>query len=229
MTFNKGHMANDFSSLNRKYELGQGKFGGNGLKKLPTMMYSSGPAQQEPPEEAEVNGEYIIGPEYKAEIAYQELMPKLLIMDEHLHAQIGSWRQHVEFLVQFSSTFHLFHMPELQDNFVGTLFKYLQNGNNHLRTAVCKCLVLILAHQYDPEKRAALAKQVNEELGESRAFSIRRTFVTLCRTSAGILTKDYFLETFYANFLSMAGDRVAQVRMEFAKALIDLKPFIETD
>jgi len=120
-------------------------------------------------------------------------------------------------------------MPELQDNFIGTLFKYLQNGNNHLRTAVCRCIVLILAHQYDPEKREALAKRVNSELGESRAFQIRRTFVTLCRTSAGVLTKDYFLETFYSNFVTMANDRVAQVRIEFAKALIDLKPFIETE
>lgn len=87
----------------------------------------------------------------------------------------------------------------------------------------------ILAHQYDPEKRAALAKQVNEDLGESRAFQLRRTFVTLCRTSAGVLTKDYFIGTFYENLVAMANDRVAQVRMEFAKALIDLKPFIETD
>lgn len=78
-----------------------------------------------------------------------------------------------------------------------------------MRTAVCRCIVVIMAHQYDPEKRAALAKQVNEELGESRAFQIRRTFVTLCRTSAGVLTKDYFLETFYTNFVAMANDRVA--------------------
>ena len=100
-------------------------------------------------------------------------------------------------------------MPELQDNFIATLFKYSQNGNNHLRNAVCKCIVTILAHQYDPEKRAALAKQVNEELGESRAFQLRRTFVTLCRTSAGVLTKDYFIEMFYDNFVAMANDRVA--------------------
>ena len=120
-------------------------------------------------------------------------------------------------------------MPELQDNFTATLFKYLQNGNNHLRVAVCKCIVQILAHQYDPEKRAALARQVNEELGESRAFQIRRTFVIMCRTSAGILTKDYFLETFYDNLIAMADDRVAQVRIEFAKALLDLKPFLESE
>jgi len=99
-------MPNDFSSLHRKYELNTGKgFGATGFKKLPTMMYSSGPNQNEPPEEVTSNGDYIIQPEYKAEIAYQELLPKLLSMDEHLHAQIGSWRQHVEFINKFADTF----------------------------------------------------------------------------------------------------------------------------
>ena len=44
-----------------------------------------------------------------------------------------------------------------------------------------------------------------------------------------MLTKDYFLETFYDTLITMADDRVAQVRMEFAKALLDIKPYIETD
>ena len=51
----------------------------------------------------------------------------------------------MEFLEKFAECFELFHMPELQDNFTGTLFKYVQNGNNHLRIAVCKCIVQILA------------------------------------------------------------------------------------
>lgn len=89
-----------------------------------------------------------------------------------------------------------------------TLFQYLQNGNNQLRASVCKCIVMMLAYQYDPERRANLAKQVNEELGESRAFQIRRTFVTFCRKCAGVLTKEYFLETFYENLKAMANDRV---------------------
>ena len=50
-------------------------------------------------------GDYIIQPEFKAETAYQELLPKLLAMDEHLHAQIGCWRQHVEFLDKFAECF----------------------------------------------------------------------------------------------------------------------------
>ena len=47
-------------------------------------------------------GDYIIGPEYKSELVYQELLPKLLTLDEHIHNQIGLWRQHAEFLEEFS-------------------------------------------------------------------------------------------------------------------------------
>ena len=70
-------------------------------------------------------GDYIIGPEYKSELVYQELLPKLLSLDEHIHNQIGLWRQHADFLEKFSYTFKLFHVPELHDNFIQTLFKYL--------------------------------------------------------------------------------------------------------
>lgn len=44
-----------------------------------------------------------------------------------------------------------------------------------------------------------------------------------------MLPKEYFLDTFYETLIQLANDRVAQVRMEFAKALIDLKPFVESD
>lgn len=156
-------------------------------------------------------------------------MPKLLQMDDNLYNKIGLWREHCDFLDQISETFKLFHMPELQDNYERTLFSYLQNGNNHLRAKVCKCIVMMLAYQYDPERRAALAKSVVEELGESKAFQIRRTFITLCRTSAGVLSKTYFLENFFDTLIGLANDRVSQVRMELAKSLIDIKPFLETD
>ena len=80
-------LGNDFTSLHRKYEIG-GKPGqgfGSGFKKLPTMQYVG--AQQNEPviEDLSGAGDYIIAAEYKSEIVYQELMPKLLTLDEHMH------------------------------------------------------------------------------------------------------------------------------------------------
>lgn len=103
----------DFTSLQRKYEMsGSGSKGvANHFKKLPTM--SNVLQMNEQIEENDGPESYIISAEYKAEQVYQELMPKLLLLDEHIHAQIGLWRQHAIFLDKFAETFKLFHMPEL--------------------------------------------------------------------------------------------------------------------
>lgn len=50
-----------------------------------------------------------------------------------------------------------------------------------------------------------------------------------CRCCAGLVPKDYFLENYYDTLKTLHTDRVAQVRMELAKSLTDIKPFIETD
>ena len=112
---------------------------------MPTMKIP-GHQIEEPADEMSAQETYMITPEHKRELVYQELMPKVLLLDERIHAQIGLWREHAKFLDAFADTFHLFHMPELHDNLVQTLFRYLMNGNNHLRQKVCKCLVLIMAH-----------------------------------------------------------------------------------
>ena len=69
----------------------------------------------------------------------------MLAFDVNIHAHIGLWRQHAEIIDTLSNSFHLFHTPELQDNYVQTLFKYLQSGNNHLRQKVCKAIATIVS------------------------------------------------------------------------------------
>ena len=90
------HSANTFGTnfgggLNRKYGDLPGTTGNKGFKKLTSLNVG---AAQDQPEEGNSAGDpsYIITPEYKSEIVYQELLPKLLAFDEHLHAQIGLWR-----------------------------------------------------------------------------------------------------------------------------------------
>ena len=38
----------------------------------------------------------------------------------------------------------------------------------------------------------------------------------------------FFVENFYPNFVALAHDKVPMVRIEFAKSLFEIKPFIET-
>jgi len=108
---------NDFSSIQRKYEgvpTNKASAAG-GFKKLTSM--NVGHVINEP-DDLSASENYLISSEYKAESVYQELLPKLLLYDEHIHGMIGLWRQHTLFIDKFADTFKFFHMPELQDNYV---------------------------------------------------------------------------------------------------------------
>jgi len=61
--------------------MGAGKGFGGGFKKLPSMNLVM--ATNEPADD--VSNDYAIPPEYKNEIIYQELLPKLLCFDDHMH------------------------------------------------------------------------------------------------------------------------------------------------
>lgn len=100
-----GGKMGDFSSLHRKYEGNTAK--GGGFKKLTSM--NVGAAMNNDPDELSAEGNYLISAEFKSEAVYQELLPKLLLYDEHMHGIIGLWRQHAEFICKFSDCFQLFH------------------------------------------------------------------------------------------------------------------------
>lgn len=75
-------LGGDFTSMNNKYQIGQGRGFGGGFKKLPSMNLVM--QTNEPADDNSVN-DYAIAPEFKGEIIYQELMPKLLMFDQHIH------------------------------------------------------------------------------------------------------------------------------------------------
>ena len=50
-----------------------------------------------------------------------------------------------------------------------------------------------------------------------------------CRIGAGHFTVKFFVENFYPNFVTLSGDKVPMVRIEFAKSLFEIKPFVENE
>ena len=52
---------------------------------MPTMKMP-GTIADEPTEEMSAQETYMITPDHKREIVYQELMPKVLLLDERIHA-----------------------------------------------------------------------------------------------------------------------------------------------
>lgn len=170
---------------------------------------------------------YLILPEYKSEKLYSELLTKVMTFEANLRMMIGPWREHAGFLEQFANLINLFHLPEVHDQFAPILFNLIQNGNSTLREAVSKCIVEILIHQHDPDRRAAMVKQVITHLAESGAFTMRKCFISLCRYGAGKFTRQYFLDNFYELFMKLAKDKVPNVRIDFAKSLADIRPWFD--
>lgn len=90
-------------------------------------------------------------------------------------------------------------------------------------------MVNILINQHDLNRSKALVDLINQDLATSNAFQMRKTFVYFCRIGAGHFTVKFFVENFYPNFVTLAGDKVPMVRIEFAKSLFEIKPFVENE
>ena len=69
-----------------------------------------------------------------------------MIYEANLRGMIGPWREHASFLENLALQIHLFHLPEVHDQFAPILFNLIQNGNSTCREAVSKCIVEILIH-----------------------------------------------------------------------------------
>jgi hypothetical protein len=57
---------------------------------------------------------------------------------------------------------------------------------------------------------------------------MRKTFILFCKEAVGNLPKLYFEENFYGNYLKLGTDKVSNVRLDFTKSLIQVKPYIDS-
>ena len=68
---------------------------------------------------------YIILPEYKQEYIYQELLPRIENYNQNISTMMSLWREHAAFLNNFAECLQLFHVPEIHDALVSTLFNHI--------------------------------------------------------------------------------------------------------
>ena len=64
---------------------------------------------------------------------------------------------------------------------------------------------------------------------KSSNWMLRRTFIIFCKYAVMYLSKEFFKKHFLKDYLLTGTDKVAAVRMEFANALLVIKPFFEAD
>ena len=107
-------------------------------------------------------------------------MGRILTLDSNLQVNSGLWRTQVKFLTNISKSIHLFHVPELTDAFTPSIFEYIKHGNTEVRSAAGKCLVTLVRHNYQSQRRKELMDMIREELGHSNSSVLRKTFIVCC-------------------------------------------------
>ena len=57
----------------------------------------------------------------------------------------------------------------------------------------------------------------------------RKAYIVFCRHAIQTLSREYFKKHFIRDYIQCSGDKVPHVRMEFANAMLYIKPFFDQD
>lgn len=77
--------------------------------------------------------------------------------------------------------------------------------------------------------RTDLINAIKSDLAESSSCVLRKTFIFFCNSAVDTFSRAFFKANFLASYLSLSKDRVASVRMEFARSLVIIKPALDYD
>jgi hypothetical protein len=67
------------------------------------------------------------------------------------------------------------------------------------------------------------------EYGKSKTFSLRKTFIIFCSAAIKIMSYQIFKKHFFDLYLSLATDRITDVRITFLNSVVSVRPYLELD
>lgn len=109
------------------------------------------------------------------------------------------------------------------------LIEFIHKGNKETKEASCHCLSIILQYQHHGPSREQLLEMVKKELIQSNNWVLRKTFIYFCKYSVRYVPCEFFKKHFMKDYISCSQDKVPHVRMEFAKAMLSIKPYFDKD
>ena len=77
--------------------------------------------------------------------------------------------------------------------------------------------------------RQELIQAIKNDLAESSSCVLRKTFLLFCNSAVNTFSRSFFKQHFLPSYIGMSSDKVAAVRMEFARSFLHVKPFLESD
>ena len=139
------------------------------------------------------------------------------------------WREHVKLIKNMSEVIHLFYMPEIHQYLVPMLVEWVWKGNRETKEAACELLAKIMKYQHHTPSRDELLNIVLKEMGHATNWMQRKAYIVFCKYAIQYLPREYFKKHFIKDYISKSQDKVPHVRMEFANALLTIKPYFDCD
>lgn len=167
--------------------------------------------------------------EHQSEVVYSDLLQRLMVYINNIKSYTGLWREHVKLVENMTDVIHLFYMPEIHQYLVPMLMEFVHKGNNQLKEISCHCLAKILKYQHNSSSREDQLAMINKEMTLSRNWIQRKAFIFFCKYVVQYMSRDFFKRNFMKDYIALAQDRVPHVRMEFANAMLIIKPYFDSD
>ena len=70
---------------------------------------------------------------------------------------------------------------------------------------------------------------ITKEMTMSNNWIQRKAFIYFCKHVVYFMSRDFFKKNFMKDYISMSQDKVPHVRMEFANAMLTIKPYFDSD
>jgi len=75
--------------------------------------------------------------------------------------------------------------------------------------------------------RNDLVGAIKSDLAESSSCVLRKTFIFFCKSAVDTFSRAFFKQNFLQAYLVLHKDKVAGVRMEFARSVRKIKPSLD--
>lgn len=95
--------------------------------------------------------------------------------------------------------------------------------------ASCELLAKIMKYQHHSPSKEMLLNIILKEMGQATNWMQRKAYVVFCKHAIQNLSREYFKKHFMKDYIQCAQDRVPHIRMEFANALLVIKPYFDQD
>lgn len=109
------------------------------------------------------------------------------------------------------------------------LVDFVYKGNRETKEASCELLAKIFKSQHHSPSRDELLNTVMKEMAHASNWVQRKAFIYFCKYAVQNISREYFKKLFMKEYISCSTDKVPHVRMEFANAMLIIKPYFDSD